>query len=146
MPGPLSHPGQLSRRSLPWRAALFGEVVHSTQSIHCTGCPSSAGGSPLSDAASEGHVPRVRIGPFSAPSIAIKEVMGKLILLIALVPGVAAANDLPKNTQPKPKAPQAAANPCAQYGPGFVQVQGSTTCVKTNGYVRTDAVTHGRPR
>ena len=77
--------------------------------------------------------------------------MGKLILLIALVPGLAAvgaamANDLPKNTQPKPKAPQATANPCAQYGPGFVQVQGTTTCVKMNGYVRTDAVISGRPR
>ncbi|MBX9777033.1 MAG: porin [Xanthobacteraceae bacterium] len=77
--------------------------------------------------------------------------MGKLILLAAL-PGLATvslalANDLPKNTtQPKPKAPQATTNPCAQYGPGFVQVQGSTTCVKMNGYVRTDTVTTGRAR
>jgi hypothetical protein len=92
------------------------------------------------------------VGPFFAPPIAIKEVMRKLILLIALlVPGLAAisvamANDLPKKAQPKPKAPQAAANPCAQYGPGFVQVQGTTTCVKMNGYVRTDTTTSGRPR
>jgi len=72
--------------------------------------------------------------------------MGKLILLIALVPGVAAANDLPKKAQPKPKAPAATANPCAQYGPGFVQVQGTTTCVRTNGYVRIDAGTSRQPR
>jgi Porin subfamily len=77
--------------------------------------------------------------------------MGKLILLIALVPGlatvsVAMANDLPKNAQPKPKAPQATANPCAQYGAGFVQVQGTTTCVRVNGSVRIDAGTSGRPR
>ncbi len=72
--------------------------------------------------------------------------MGKLILLIALLPGVAAANDLPKKAQPKPKAPQATANPCAQYGAGFVQVQGTTTCVRMNGYVRTDGGTSGPPR
>jgi hypothetical protein len=72
--------------------------------------------------------------------------MGKLILLIALAPGLAAANDLPKTPPPKPKPPQAAANPCAQYGPGFVQVQGTTTCVRMNGYVRTDTSISGRPR
>ena len=85
--------------------------------------------------------------------------MGKLILLIALAPalatlGAAMANDLPKsllkdlpkNTQPKPKAPLTTANPCAQHGPGFVQVQGTTTCVRMNGYVRTDGATSGRPR
>ena len=85
--------------------------------------------------------------------------MGKLILLIALAPGlatlsVAMANDLPKdllkdlpkNTQPKPKAPLSNVNPCAQHGPGFVQVQGTTTCVKMNGYVRTDGATSGQPR
>lgn len=88
--------------------------------------------------------------------------MRKLILLIALLPGVlvvsaatvsvatvsaALANDLPKNAaQPKPKPPQANANPCAQYGAGFVQVQGSQTCVKTNGYIRTDVTTSGRAR
>jgi hypothetical protein len=72
--------------------------------------------------------------------------MRKLILLIALVPGMAAANELPKNGQAKKKAPQATANPCAQYGAGFVQVQGSTTCVKVNGYIRTDVGTSGRAR
>jgi hypothetical protein len=72
--------------------------------------------------------------------------MRKLILLIALLPGMAVANDLPKNAQPKKKAPQATANPCAQYGPGFVQVQGSQTCVKMNGYIRTDVGASGRAR
>jgi hypothetical protein len=97
--------------------------------------------------------------------------MRKLILLIALLPGVAIvslaivslaivslaivsaatvgvalANDLPKKGQPKPKPPQATANPCAQYGAGFVQVPGSQTCVKTQGYIRTDVTTSGRAR
>jgi hypothetical protein len=89
--------------------------------------------------------------------------MGKLILLIVLAPALttlsaAMANDLPKNllrdlpkdlpknTQPKPKAPLTTANPCAQHGPGFVQVQGTTTCVRMNGYVRTDGATSGPVR
>lgn len=77
--------------------------------------------------------------------------MRKLILLIALLPGMAVANELPKYAQPKKKAPQAttpeiAANPCAQYGPGFVQVPGTQTCIKTNGYIRTDVGTSGRTR
>jgi hypothetical protein len=62
------------------------------------------------------------------------------------LPGMAAANELQKNEQAKKKAPQAAANPCAQYGAGFVQVQGTTTCVKVNGYIRTDVGTSGRAR
>lgn len=77
--------------------------------------------------------------------------MRKLILLIALLPGVAmvdvaGANDLPKNARSKPKAPQPTANACAQYGAGFVQVPGTQTCVKTQGYIRTDVTTSGRAR
>lgn len=72
--------------------------------------------------------------------------MRKLILLIALLPGMAVANELPKQQQPKKKAPQVTANPCAQYGPGFVQVPGTHTCVKTNGYIRTDVGTSGGAR
>jgi hypothetical protein len=90
--------------------------------------------------------------------------MRKLLLLIALLPGmaiiggagVADAFDLLKGTEPKsgqakpsqskPKAPAATSNPCAQYGAGFVQVQGTQTCVRMNGSVRTDYSTSGRPR
>ncbi len=28
---------------------------------------------------------------------------------------------------------KAAANPCAEYGPGFVKVEGSSTCIKIGG-------------
>ncbi len=110
---------------------------------------------------------RCNAGPFASQPVALKEGMRKLILLIALLPGVAIvsllaivslaivsaatvgvalANDLPKKGQPKPKPPQATANPCAQYGAGFVQVPGSQTCVKTQGYIRTDVTTSGRAR
>jgi len=83
--------------------------------------------------------------------------MRRLILLFALlVPGLAAANDLPKKAQPgyaqpkyvqpKPKAPPATANPCAQYGTGFVQLPGTQTCVRATGSVQTDVTTSGRAR
>jgi hypothetical protein len=72
--------------------------------------------------------------------------MRKLILLIARLPGMAVANELPKYAQPKKKAPQVTVNPCAQYGAGFVQLPGTSTCVKTQGYIRTDVGTSGGAR
>src|SRR5262245_18158252 len=82
--------------------------------------------------------------------------MRKLLLLTALLPGVAIAsvaavsaalaNELPKNVRPKPKAPQATGNPCAQYGAGFVQLPGTQTCVRVSGSVQTDFTTSGRAR
>ena len=123
--------------------------------LRCTISPGTV--SPCGPWASE----RCNAGPFASQPVALKEGMRKLILLIALLPGVAIvslaiviaatvgvalANDLPKKGQPKPKPPQATANPCAQYGAGFVQVPGSQTCVKTQGYVRTDVTTSGRAR
>ena len=123
--------------------------------LRCTISPGTV--SPCGPWASE----RCNAGPFASQPVALKEGMRKLILLIALLPGVAIvslaiviaatvgvalANDLPKKGQPKPKPPQATANPCAQYGAGFVQVPGSQTCVKTQGYIRTDVTTSGRAR
>lgn len=31
------------------------------------------------------------------------------------------------------RAPKAAANPCAEHGPGFVRIEGSSTCIKIGG-------------
>jgi hypothetical protein len=59
--------------------------------------------------------------------------MGKLIFLIALLPAVATAAE-----QPKKKSAPIAANPCAQYGTGWVQVQGTTTCIKLSGSARIE--------
>jgi hypothetical protein len=30
---------------------------------------------------------------------------------------------------------RAAANPCAEYGPGFVRIEGSSTCIKIGGSI-----------
>jgi hypothetical protein len=57
--------------------------------------------------------------------------MKKLILVALLLPSLATAAEAPK----KKAAP---ANPCAQYGPDFVQIKGSNTCVKIGGYIRID--------
>jgi hypothetical protein len=67
--------------------------------------------------------------------------MGKLILLIALLPAAAVAAE-----QPKKKSVPVTANPCAQYGAGWVQVQGTTTCIKLSGSVRIETGTSGRAR
>ena len=58
--------------------------------------------------------------------------MRKLILIAALLPGMAMAAEQPK------KVPPVSVNPCAQYGAGFVQVKGSTTCVKVGGSIRVE--------
>jgi hypothetical protein len=67
--------------------------------------------------------------------------MGKLILLIALLPAAATAAE-----QPKKKPAPVTANPCAQYGAGWVQVQGTTTCVKLSGSIRIETGTSGPAR
>ena len=61
--------------------------------------------------------------------------MRRLILIVALVPGMAMAAEQPKK---KPAPAPVAANPCAQYGAGWVQVQGTNTCVKVSGYISID--------
>jgi hypothetical protein len=67
--------------------------------------------------------------------------MGKLILLIALLPAAATAAE-----QPKKNPAPVTANPCAQYGAGWVQVQGTTTCVKLSGSIRIETGTSGPAR
>jgi hypothetical protein len=72
--------------------------------------------------------------------------MRKLILVVALLPAVAVAAEQQNGPRkkaaetPKASAP-VSANPCAQYGAGFVQVQGTSTCVKLSGSMRVDVGT-----
>jgi hypothetical protein len=41
-------------------------------------------------------------------------------------------------TSSKARSP-AKSKPCPEYGPGFVRVEGSSTCIKVGGYVRIEA-------
>jgi hypothetical protein len=38
-----------------------------------------------------------------------------------------------------PRPAKAAANPCAEYGAGFVRIEGSSTCIKIGGIVGVGA-------
>ena len=74
--------------------------------------------------------------------------MRKIIIavIVALLPTLLAAAELPKRSTETPQlAPprQTVHNPCAAYGPGFVKVEGSSTCVKVGGSVRVET---GRSR
>ncbi len=66
--------------------------------------------------------------------------MSRLILILVLLPTIAAAAE-----QQKKGAPRVTVNPCAQYGDGFVQIKGTTTCVKLGGSIRVDIGTQATP-
>ena len=80
--------------------------------------------------------PKCLARPFAGALSAIKERMRTLLLLIALLPASATAAE-----QPKKKSVPVTAHPCAQYGDGWVQVQGTTTCVKLSGSIRIETGT-----
>jgi hypothetical protein len=64
-----------------------------------------------------------------------------VIVLAVLSASSAPAQQLRDQKLDKPavsiplRAPKAAANSCAEYGPGFVKVEGSSTCVKIGGSI-----------
>jgi hypothetical protein len=45
-----------------------------------------------------------------------------------------------------PPAKRAAGNPCAAFGPGFVKVEGTDSCVKIGGSFQVDVSGAARPR
>jgi hypothetical protein len=58
--------------------------------------------------------------------------MRKLVVAVMLLTLPLAANA--EDRQPaKPQPRQVKSNPCAAFGPGFVQVEGTSTCVKVGG-------------
>ena len=69
-----------------------------------------------------------------------------LAMIVALLSGSAVLADPANRTKldyatPPDRLPPAkstAGNPCAAFGPGFVKVAGSDTCVKVGGAVRVD--------
>ncbi|WP_414709691.1 hypothetical protein [Rhodopseudomonas sp.] len=62
------------------------------------------------------------------------------VLIVAVLPLAAfaeqpAATVPPSRDPPRPIPRAAKTNPCAEFGPGFVMVEGSSTCVKLGGSV-----------
>ncbi|MGY3615073.1 hypothetical protein [Bradyrhizobium sp. USDA 10063] len=66
-----------------------------------------------------------------------------LILIFALLPAIALAEQpsRPKSgkaaasTKPLPLKRAARPNPCAEFGAGFVRIEGSDTCIKIGGAI-----------
>jgi len=54
--------------------------------------------------------------------------------------------DTPPPSKVLPMKGASAGNSCAAYGPGFMKVEGSDTCVKIGGAVRVDVSGAGAPR
>jgi hypothetical protein len=77
-----------------------------------------------------------------------------LAMLVAVLPASAvlaasASRTKPDTTTPAdrpPPAKSAAGNPCAAYGPGFIKVEGTDTCMKIGGSFNVDVGGAARPR
>jgi hypothetical protein len=103
---------------------------------------------------------KVLSGPICLPPPIIREVGGKsasgalkdgmrqiiIALAMAALPTCVAVAEQPASLPmpqpaPQPRTPsprQATGNPCAAFGPNFVKVEGSSTCVKVGGTVRVE--------
>jgi len=70
-----------------------------------------------------------------------------LALVMAVLPVWVAVAEEPIQRPAKPSSLQrpASRNACAQYGPGYVKVEGSSTCIKAGGSVSIQ-VGGGAPR
>lgn len=58
-----------------------------------------------------------------------------LMLTLAAVPAAA--------KEAKPAAAQAEPRACPEMGPGFVRIEGTSTCIKVSGSVRAEFMTRG---
>jgi len=66
------------------------------------------------------------------------------LVLMAFSAASALAQQVREQKQSKPAPslplrPKAAANACTEYGPGFVRIEGSSTCIKIGGGVSVGA-------
>jgi hypothetical protein len=65
-----------------------------------------------------------------------------ITLFVSVLPGWAAAAEQagqPRKPPSQSTLRPAKGNPCAEFGPGFVRVEGSSTCVKVGGSVNVEA-------
>jgi hypothetical protein len=68
----------------------------------------------------------------------MRTILPVIVLAVLSASGASAQQSFDRKPgKPVPAAPlrpaKAAANPCAEYGAGFVRVEGSSTCVKIGG-------------
>lgn len=75
------------------------------------------------------------------------------MLIAVLLPSTALAasasrpkGDYAAPPDPLPPAKRAAGNPCAAFGPGFIKVEGTDTCMKIGGSFQVDVSGAAKPR
>jgi hypothetical protein len=76
------------------------------------------------------------------------------LVLVAVLSTSAALAAPPSRSKPDYATPSAdrlppaksAGNPCAAFGPGFVKVEGTDTCMKIGGSFSADVAATARPR
>lgn len=73
-------------------------------------------------------------------------VAGWPVLALAQQTGQPSSTKLPPSGKLLPLKGAGRDNSCAEYGVGFVRVEGSGTCVKVGGYVRIEAGAHAGAR
>jgi hypothetical protein len=64
-----------------------------------------------------------------------------LALVVSLLPAWTVVAEEPVQRPAKPSGPlrPASSNSCAQYGAGYVKIEGSSTCIKIGGSVNVQA-------
>ena len=68
-----------------------------------------------------------------------------LAIFIAALPVLADAHEFKHNPKAAPKSAKThSPNPCAKYGPGFIKLAGSDTCLKIGGSIDVEAGGSGR--
>jgi hypothetical protein len=61
-----------------------------------------------------------------------------VVVCVALSPTLTSAAEQPAQQTRKPPVTQSPVNPCAAYGAGFVQIAGTSTCVKVGGHISVE--------
>lgn len=83
------------------------------------------------------------LAPLKQPSGAGRAMIRLILALAAMTlpaSGAMAQQSPPplKHTTSSKARPPAKSKPCPEYGPGFVRVEGSSTCIKVGGYIRIE--------
>ncbi len=72
----------------------------------------------------------------------MKTILPVLALAFALGSGAAADEPIHKSKKSEKARPVVKTNPCVAYGPGFVQLPGTNTCVKVGGSIAVEGRVH----
>lgn len=72
----------------------------------------------------------------------MKTIVPMLALVFALGSGASADEPIHKSKKSEKARSAVKTNPCVTYGPGFVQLPGTNTCVKVGGSIAVEGRVH----